>query len=108
MGKYTIHSLRAANSPRKRNHAGQIDPYGTVTSLTEYAIFKDQWFHLLKHLSVHLSFFLIEPPQRVNHLIGGHILRIAIMTPEKKAAVSAQTAASTKGKQCFHLPFLRI
>ena len=103
-----INSLGTADTSGKADHAGNMNPNGAIAAAAEDAISPDDSLHLFQSLPADLSPFLVKSPERLDHLIGRHVLGLFVMGRVEKAAFGTKTAMDTVGQKTFHLAFIPI
>jgi len=106
--KSRIDILRSADAAGKSDHAGNVNAYRTITSTTEHTVPPHDPLDLHQKITVHLSPLLIQSSQRLDGLIGGHVLRILIVGPIEETAISTEAAMSAMGQIAFHFALFLI
>jgi hypothetical protein len=103
-----IDALRPADAPGKGDHARNMNPDGTIAAATEDAVFPDDSLHFFQGLPVDPSPLFIQLPERMDHLIGWHVLRILVVSHVEEAAFRTETAMNAVGQEALHLAFLPV
>ena len=106
--KLRIHLLGPADASGKSNHAGNMNADRTITTATKNTVPPNDPLDLHQKMTVHLAPLLIQSPQGLDGLVGGHIFRIFIVGHIEETAFCAEAAMGTMGQISFHLAFLLI